>query len=304
MKILITGAHGHTGRKGFIGSWMYKYLKEKELDVYRSYKDLRVYENALHETKGMSWIFSFSANMGGIGYFNKQNYYPPIDNYLIDLNILRACEENKVKRLFYPSSACAYPMRLMDAGIPLQEDMLKCHAQPDKMYGWEKLSMVKLMKESPVDCRVGVLHTVYGEGQEYKGERAKFPPQIAYKALQAVKTGEIEVWGDGTQTRTFLYIKDAIQKIYDVMASDEYYGEVNIGSDKEVSINNVVKLCCNILHIKPKIKYNKRKPVGPTRRLCDNTKFNEHYGMLKETSLKKGFTNLINYIKKHELLSG
>jgi len=165
------------------------------------------------------------------------------------------------------------------------------------MYGWEKLTITKLMRNSPIDCRVGILHTIYGEGQEYEGEKAKFPPQIAYKAIESIKTGVISVWGDGMQTRTFLYIDDAIEKIYEVMMSEKYHGEVNIGSDIEVSINEVVKLCCEILNIKPKKRHELDKPVGPKKRRCSNNKFNRYYTYRDKVSLKEGFTKLITYIQ-------
>jgi nucleoside-diphosphate-sugar epimerase len=185
----------------------------------------------------------------------------------------------------------------MNEGIDLKENMLNGMANPDQMYGWEKLTITKLMEYSPVDCRVGILHTIYGPKQAFEGVKAKFPPQIAYKAFLAQKTGKLEVWGDGTQTRTFLYINDALEKMYEVMMKRTYYGPVNIGSDKEVSVDEVVKVCCDILKIKPKIVHNTKKPTGPVRRRCSNFKFNKHYKTREKTSLKKGFRQLIKYIK-------
>ena len=274
---------------------MYKHLDKKGHFVVTCGGDLRDYNFALEMTHNVDFCWHFAANFGGVGYFTKEQYYPTIDNFLIDLNILRACEKNKVKRLFYPSSACSYSTDF--AGIPLEESMLNWPAKPDKMYGWEKLTMIKLMRNSPVDCRVGILHTIYGPKQAYEGKKAKFPPQIAYKCLVGQRTGKLEVWGDGLQTRTLLYIEDAIKKIYEVMMSQKYWGEVNIGSDKEVSVNEVVTLCNKILKSKPKITYNLNAPVGPLRRLCSNEKFNKYYKTRETVSLRKGFTNLINWIK-------
>ncbi len=291
MKILITGA------KGFLGSNLSKYLSKSGFEVWESTGDLREFHVADRNTVGADMVLNMSANMGGVGYFSEQNYYPPIDNFVIDLNILRACEKNKVKRLFYPASACAYPVSKMNKGDALTEPMLDLPAEPDQMYGWEKLTMVKLMRNSPLDCRVGILHTIYGEGQEYEGEKAKFPPQIAYKAILAQEIGQIEVWGDGTQTRTFLYVDDAIEKICEVMMKDEYHGAVNIGSDIEVSVNDIVTMCCDILRIKPKIKHDLAKPVGPSRRRCDNAKFNQYYKAREKTNLREGFARLINDIR-------
>jgi nucleoside-diphosphate-sugar epimerase len=294
IRVLVTGANG------FIGSSMYKFLdKKKHLLVTTSVSDLTDYKNALLATKGIDYVFHFAASMGGIGFFSKQNYYPPITNFLIDINMLRACEKNGVKRLFYPASACAYPMYLMNKGKKLEENMLNAYAKPDQMYGWEKLTMIKLIRNSPVDCRVGILHTIYGEGQEYCGERAKFPPQIAYKMLESINTGIVSVWGNGTQKRTFLHISDAIRMMYEVMMRP-YHGEVNIGEDKELSVKEVVNICSNILNIKPFIRYEKDKPVGPKFRRCDSTKFKKYYKTRIKVSPEKGFTRLINYIKKHE----
>jgi nucleoside-diphosphate-sugar epimerase len=291
--------HVVLGQNGFIGGYLYKYLQSKGHILFPVTKgiDLRDYKNVREIVRGMDYVWSFAASMGGIGFFSKENYYPPIDNYLIDLNVLRACEEEGVKRLFYPSSACAYNTYF--EGEPLEESMLNWSANPDQMYGWEKLSMIKLMRNAPFDIRVGVLHTIYGENQAYEGRKAKFPPQIAYKMIQAVKTGEIEVWGDGTQTRTFLYIDDAVKKIYEVMMADSYHGEVNIGSDVEVSVNDVIKICSEILHIDPEIIYDTTKPTGPARRLCSNEKFNKYYKTRDSISLPDGFERLINYIRRY-----
>jgi len=291
-KVMVLGA------EGFIGSHMVKFLKKKGYKVYTSMGDLRSYNTVLRNTEGMDWVFNFAANFGGVGYFSKQQYYPTVDNYLIDLNVLRACEKNKVKRLFYPASACAYPLYQMTFEEPLSEEMLDQYADPDQMYGWEKLSMIKLMRYSPVDCRVGILHTIYGAGQEFKGDKAKFPPQIAYKAIQSEKTGILRVWGNGKQTRTFLYVDDAIEKIYQVMTK-KYHGEVNIGSDKEVSVDDVIDICLKNLEIEPRIEYQTDKPTGPERRTCSNEKFNKHYKYRDKVSLSQGFNKIINFIIIH-----
>ena len=297
-KVVSSEKHLILGIDGFIGKYLYKYLKKKGHTVLFPDKcDHRDYKNIRELVRGIDFVWAFSANFGGVGYFTKEQYYPTIDNYVIDLNVLRACEERGVKRLFYPASACAY--NTFFEGTPLEEPMLDWSANPDQMYGWEKLSMIKLMRHAPFDVRVGVLHTIYGEGQEYKGVRAKFPPQIAHKAIMAQKTGTMEIWGDGNQTRTFLHIDDAIAKIYEVMMAQDYYGEVNIGSDIEVSINEVVDICNDILKSSPTKIYLEDKPVGPTRRLCSNEKFNLHYQTRDKVTLEEGFTRLINYIEKH-----
>jgi nucleoside-diphosphate-sugar epimerase len=289
------------GNKGFIGSHLYEYLRSKDYEVggldLVDKVDLRDYKQCLHVTKGYAYVYLMAADMGGVGYLSEEQYSPPLNNYLIDLNILRACEVNKVERLFYPSSACAYNTSF--EGAPLEEEMLNLSARPDQMYGWEKLTMIKLMRHAPFNVRVGVLHTIYGEGQEYEGKKAKFPPQMSNKILKAVMTGKVNVWGDGTQTRTFLHIDDAVEKIHEVMMVNHYHGEVNIGSDKEVSVNEVIKVCCDILDISPEIEYDTTKPTGPARRLCSNEKFNKYYKTRDRVFLREGFARLIGDISEN-----
>lgn len=292
-----------TGADGFIGSHMVKYLLEQEkYNVFKSEGDLRDPEVVSQNMKRIDCVFHFAANMGGVGFFSEENYYPILDNFTIDLNILKACEKHKVKRLFYASSACAYNVTYMESGEPLRESMIDFEAKPDQMYGWEKLTMLKLMRFSPVDCRVGILHTIYGEGQEYTGKRAKAPPQIAYNCYEAskTKTKRITVWGDGTQRRTFQYVGDAVRKIYAVTMHKNYWGEVNIGSDKEVTVDEVVNTCAEILKFTPKIKHDLSKPTGPKRRACDNDKFKQRYHIREEVDLKEGFKRLIQFIKLNE----
>lgn len=289
-KIVILGA------KGFIGSHISYYLKKKGYQIKDVFGvDLRDFNQVTKVIDKGDIVFHFAADMGGVGYFSKQNYYPFINNMLIDLNVLKACEKKGAKRLFYPSSACAYP----PSTLPLTETMLDNPANPDKIYGWEKLTMIKLCRNSPIDVRVGILHTIFGEDQEWKGEKAKFPPSIVYKALLARKTGKIEIWGNGLQTRTFLYIDDAVEKMFEVTMSNKYYGEVNISSDEIVTVKQSVDWVCDYLGIKPKYIYNKKKPTGIQHRGVDNTKFDSHYKFRSRYSTKQGFYKLVDWMKPY-----
>lgn len=284
------------GAKGFIGSHMKKFLLHKQFDVRDSHKvNLMNYQNVLATIEKGDIVFHFAADMGGVGYFSRQNYYPFINNMIIDLNVLRACETKKVKRLFYPASACAYP----PTTSPLSENMLDEPANPDQMYGWEKLTMIKLSRYSPVDVRIGILHTIFGEKQEWKGEKAKFPPSLVYKALRARKTGKIEIWGDGCQTRTFLHINDALEKIFEVTMSKKNHGPVNISSDEVVSIQQCADWVTEYLGIKPEYVYNLKKPSGFLRRGVDNTKFNKYYKFRSKYSTKQGFQKLVDWMKQY-----
>lgn len=309
-----------TGATGFIGCQMVSFLKEKGHTVRsvirKNYEltrpqyekadevlelDLTNPEDARKAVKGVDGIFHFAANMGGVGFFNAHNYKPFVDNMTMDINILNACESEKVKRLFYPASACAYPIHIQateQVTPQLREDML-IPANADQMYGWEKFIMILLAKEAPFDVRVGILNTIFGEYQEWQGERAKFPPAIVYKVATSKKTGKpIEIWGNGKQTRTFLYITDALEKIYEVMMSKEYYGEVNIASDKIVTVQECADWCAEIAGIKPKYKYDLTKPSGVLARGIDNAKFYKHYKYRDQYTTKEGFRKLYKWMIK------
>lgn len=285
-----------TGAGGFIGAKMVTFLKSRGFSVVVVKKrDLRLINNIKPLLKDVDIVFHFAADMGGVGYFSEANYYPFINNMLIDLNLLVACEEMSVKRVFYPSSACIYP----PSKRPLSEDMINLPADPDQMYGWEKLSITKLVKHSPLDVRVGILHTIFGPGQSWEGKKAKFPPTIAFKAIQAKDTGKIYIWGDGSQTRTFLYIDDAIEMIYEVATSERYEGPVNISSNEVVTVKQCAKWACDYLEISPKFIYQPDKPTGVMTRGVDNSKYEKIYKYRQKIKTQKGFELITDYIRSN-----
>lgn len=313
MRLLICGSHG------FIGSNAVKYFKDKgywvrgvDLQEYPERKelysladedyllDMRDYQNVLKVTKDIDCVLWLCSNMGGVFWFHTQDFYPFLDNMTMDINILRACEVNKVKRLLYSSSACIYPIHLQqDQGLApyLSEDMI-FPANSDQMYGWEKLMMTMLCKRAPFDARPMIFHTIYGEYQEHEGERMKFPTSIVRKVLQSKKDGEpIEIWGNGEQVRSYLYIKDALEKIYRVLIHPENVTPVNIASDQAVSCLDVAKLVCEIVGVEPNFTFTNAKPSGVLARNADNTLFEKVYGYKNKYSLRDGFTALVNYMK-------
>lgn len=280
-----------TGHRGFLGFHMVEFLKKKGHHV-------RVvsHPSDIGNTDG---VFHFAANMGGVGYFNKHNYQPFVDNMRLDLDVFQACEKAGA-RLFYPASACAYPVDIQarEGETPkLREDML-VPANADQMYGWEKLMMILLAREASFDVRVGILNTVFGEGQAWEGEKAKFPPSITAKVLESKRTGKpIKIWGNGKQTRTFLYIQDALEKMYEVMVSDKYYGEVNIASDEVVTVQQCADWLCEIAGIVPEYHYDLTKPSGVLARGIDNTKFNWLYRYRDKFTAKQGFERLYKWME-------
>lgn len=242
-------------------------------------------------------FYHFAANMGGVGYFSRHQYEPFLDNALMDINVFEYCRKYNL-RLFYPSSICAYPIHLQ-SNEGLTEDML-IPANANEMYGWEKLMMMLVAEKAPFEVRVGVLHTIFGEGQEYEGEKAKFPSQITAKVIKAKFTGKpVEIWGDGNQTRTFLYIDDAIEKIYEVVTADYYYGPVNISGEEVVTVRQCADWLCEFAKIKPKYEFNLSKPTGVVHRGVSNKKFNKYYQYRNRVTIRDGFRRLYEYL--HEI---
>lgn len=312
------------GAGGFIGSHMVAYLKEKghfvravDIEFPEIRKewwqqadeiikaDMRDINNVIDVIKDVDWVIWLCSDMGGVYYFHTHDYSPFLNNMQMDMNILRAIEAlGGQKRLFYSSSACIYPTHLQkDTCNPFiaSEDKI-FPASSDQMYGWEKLMMTMLCERSPIDARVGIFHTIYGPGQEWEGERAKFPPSIAYKALKAKKTGKkIKIWGNGSQLRTFCYIKDALEKIY-LILTQEYHGPVNVAGNELVSVIDTAELLCEIVDIPKKFEYESSKPSGVLARGANNNKFESLYGYKNNYSLKNGFSEVVEWMKKFKYI--
>jgi len=310
-----------TGASGFLGSRMIEFLKKKDHRVRAILRkhakqtkslysladevivaDLSGETAATRAVKGVQFVFHFAADMGGVGYFSQEQYIPFVANMRMDLNVLEACQKTGVTRLFYPSSACAYPTDAAKRrkGIPKLKENMFIPANPDQMYGWEKLTMLMVSDHAPVETRVGVLHTIFGPGQAWSGKRAKFPPAITYKVIQAIKNNTpIAIWGNGKQIRTFLYVTDALEKIYEVMMSKTYWGPVNISGDQQVTVKQCVDWLCEFAGSKPSYVYEKDKPTGVMLRGVDNTKFNAHYKTRNKVTTKEGFRKLYEYMRKN-----
>lgn len=317
VKVLITGAGG------FIGSHMVYFLASKGYEVvaidiefpkirerwwncssrffYVDVRDMGAIEQIFSEEKP-DWVLHFASDMGGVEYFHNHDYYPYINNMQMDMNILKLCEKYEVKKLFYSSSACIYPTHLQkNPNKPLiaSEDNIY-PANSDQMYGWEKLMMTMLSERSPIDARVGIFHTIYGPGQEWDGERAKFPPSIVRKVIESKKTGQpVEIWGNGSQLRTFCYIDDAVEKIYRILTM-AYDGPVNVAGHELISVSDTAKLACDIVGVDNALFiYTDAKPTGVVARGADNSKFEKQYQYKNKSSLRDGFSALVKWVVQY-----
>lgn len=317
-----------TGGGGFIGSHVAHALNARGADVTTadikypeirrewwqcarnmSY-DLRVKDNARLAIEGADYVYHFAADMGGVGYFHSdKDPKAAATNMRIDLNVLDACQHYSVP-FFYASSACAYPTRPTYLGLlehDLREDMLG-GGPADAMYGEEKRFMAMLLAHEPL-ARVGIFHTIYGPGQEWDGQRAKFPPAICRKVKEAARPlvgdgftdntpmlSPIEIWGDGSQTRTFLYIDDAVEKITAIAEAPDYAGPVNVGSDEVVTVKQCADWLCEHAGIEPNYRFDTSKPVGVVDRGCDNTLYNQRYGRPSQTTAREGLGRLFEWL--------
>lgn len=316
-KVLVTGAGG------FIGHHMVKYLKNKGfwvrgIDIkkptYEDTKaneffilDLRNKENTLKATKGADIVFNFAANMGGIGFIETVHAEVMHDNVLISTNMLEASRKNKIKRFFFSSSACIYP-RYLQKGTKNQglKESDAYPADPDNEYGWEKLFTERLCydyyQDWGLETRVARFHNIYGPLGTWQGGREKSPAAICRKIALARDGDTIEVWGDGKQGRSYCYIGDCVEGVFRLTMSD-IREPLNIGSDRLVSINQLIDIVSKIAGKKVKKKYDLSKPQGVRGRNSDNTLLKKKLKWEPKISLEEGLKETYFWIKS-EIDSG
>jgi len=296
------------GAGGFIGHHLVNFLKQKgywvrgvdikEPEYERSRSDefylldLRYWDNCLEATKGMDEVYQLAADMGGIGYISSNHAEIAKNNILINTHMLEASYQNGVKRYFYSSSACIYPsyrQQSVDV-IPLKEEDAM-PADPEEGYGWEKLFAEKLcqyyQEDKGIETRIARFHNVYGPLGTYKGGREKAPAAICRKIALAEDSSEIEVWGNGKQTRFFLYIQDCVEGIYLITQSD-YPKPINLGSEELVTIDQLVEMTAKVANKNIRIRHNLSKPQGVRGRNSDNSKLFKITGWMPKFSLLEG----------------
>ena len=310
-RVLVTGAGG------FIGHHLVKYLKKKdywvrgddiknpefEKTAADDFKllDLREFDNCMKACEGIDEVYQLAADMGGIGYITSSHAEIFRNNALINLHMLEAARRNKVKRYFYTSSACIYPMHLQknpDVKMLKEENAYPADAEPG--YGWEKLfselACQYYTEDYGLKTHSARFHNIFGPLGTYEGGREKAPAAICRKIALAKDEDEIEVWGDGKQTRSFCYIDDCIEGIYRLMQSD-YLQPLNLGQDKLVSVDELVDIITKISGKKVTKRHDLLKPQGVRGRNSDNTKLRQVLGWEPQISLEEGLEKTYKWIK-------
>jgi GDP-D-mannose 3', 5'-epimerase len=306
-----------TGAGGFIGHHMVSYLKslgywvrgadiklpefEDSLADEFELTDLRQWDDCRKVTREVDEVYQLAADMGGIGYITAFRAHVARNNVLINAHMLEAAAESGVSRYFYSSSACIYPMSLQESEdvTPLKEEDAY-PAEPEEGYGWEKLYAEKLCQyyaeEGKLDTRVARFHNVYGPVGTFEGGREKAPAAICRKVALASDGGEIEVWGDGQQTRSFMYVDDCVEGIYRIAQSD-YSQPLNLGTDKLVTIDELVGLVAGIAGKTLTIRHDPSKPQGVRGRNSDNSRLREVLGWEPATPLEDGLRTTYGWIE-------
>jgi GDP-D-mannose 3',5'-epimerase len=276
-----------------------EYFKEDEFCSEFHLLDLRTLDNCLKATKGCDWVFNLAADMGGMGFIQSNHSVILYNNTMISFNMLEAARQSGAKRFFYSSSACIYP-----EGKQLKEDIAGLKeddawpAQPQDAYGLEKLVTEELAmhygKDFNMATRVARFHNIYGPQGTWKGGREKAPAAFCRKVL--VAQGEMEMWGNGLQTRSFCFIDDCVEGILRIMRSD-YTKPLNLGSDEMVSMNDMVGTVAAIDNKTLKIKHIPG-PEGVRGRNSDNTLIKKVLGWAPATTLKDGLHITYKWIKE------
>jgi GDP-D-mannose 3', 5'-epimerase len=263
--------------------------------------DLREKDACYQAVRGARFIFNFAADMGGMGFIETHKADCML-SVLIDTNLLLAARDYRAERFFYSSSACVYAADKQTSPDvrPLKESDAY-PAMPEDGYGWEKLFSERMCRHFYEDfglaTRVGRYHNVYGPHGTYHGGREKAPASICRKVITALLTGEreIEIWGDGEQTRSFMYIDDCLYGTQALMASD-VLEPLNLGSDELVTINQLVDIVEEIAGIKLKRRFNLDAPRGVRGRNSDNTLIKLKLGWAPSIPLREGMQKTYRWI--------
>jgi GDP-D-mannose 3',5'-epimerase len=310
------------GAGGFIGGHLVKSLQARGASEIRSVDikpldewyqktagvenlslDLRDKDNCRRATKGVDAVFQLAADMGGMG-FIENNRALCMLSVLINTHMLMAARDQGVNRFFYASSACVYNAEKQtnpDVVALKEEDAYP--ALPEDGYGWEKLFSERMCRHFEEDfglqCRIARFHNVYGPHGTWDGGREKAPAAICRKVLEAQVSGkhEIEIWGDGHQTRSFMFIDDCLRGVEAIFES-QIHEPINLGSNELVTINQLVDIVEEIAGVKLKRNYNLNAPRGVSGRNSDNTKIKQYLDWEPSIRLKDGLWKTYTWIER------
>ena len=270
--------------------------------------DLKDKENCMTAAAGVSLVYQLAADMGGMG-FIENNKALCMLSVLTNTHMLMAAQAKGVKRFFYSSSACVYNgEKQTSPDVVALKESDAYPALPEDGYGWEKLFSERMCRHFEEDyglvCRVARYHNVYGPQGTWNGGREKAPAAICRKVIEAKKTGvhEINIWGDGKQTRSFMYIDDCVKGTEMIMES-EIDEPINLGSSELVTINQLVDIVEDIAGIKLKRTYDLNAPKGVNGRNSDNTLIEQKLGWEPSIRLRDGLERTYRWIEQ-EMATG
>ena len=315
------------GAGGFIGGHLVKSLTASGIKVIRAVDvkpvaewyqvtedvenlslDLKDKENCFIAANGVTTVYQLAADMGGMG-FIENNKALCMLSVLTNTHMLMAAQEKGVKRFFYSSSACVYNgEKQTTPNVVALKESDAYPALPEDGYGWEKLFSERMCRHFEEDyglvCRVARYHNVYGPYGTWDGGREKAPAAICRKVITAKNSGihEIDIWGDGKQTRSFMYIDDCV-KGTELISESEIDEPINLGSSELVTINQLVDIVEDIAGIKLKRTYNLNAPKGVNGRNSDNTLILEKLGWEPSIRLRDGLERTYRWIEQ-EIAAG
>ena len=308
------------GAGGFIGGWLVRHLRESGFttiraidikpvdewyqrfdDVENQVEDLRSLETCRRAVDGVEHVYNLACDMGGMG-FIEANRAACMISVLINTHLLMAGKEAGVSRHFLSSSACVYNIHLQqDAHVTALREEDAYPAMPEDGYGWEKLFSERMCRnfrdDFGIETRIARYHNVYGPHGTYDGGREKAPAAISRKVAEAKLSGrhEIEIWGDGEQTRSFMYIDDCLTGTVKIMESD-ILDPINLGSAELVTINQLVDIVADIAGVRLTRHYNLDAPKGVRGRNSDNTRILERLDWEPSTPLADGMERTYAWI--------
>lgn len=312
MKALVLGAAGFIGnhlvsrlkQEGYYVKGIdlkYPEFNQSEADefVIGDLRDFNFCKNHIHHH--VNEIYQLAADMGGAGYlFSGDNDFNVVHNSaLINLNVSKLAIQQQIGKLFFSSSACIYPKyNQTDPLHPNCKEDTAYPAEPDSEYGWEKLISERLYLSAKrnygLNVKIARFHNVYGPLGVFNNGKEKAPAALCRKVAEALDGSQIDIWGSGEQTRSFLYIQDCLDGIRKLMMSD-FTGPVNLGSEEKISLNDFAKLIIQISGKKLTIK-NVEGPVGVNGRTSDNTLASNKLHWQPKFSLKEGITQTFNWV--------